>query len=116
MKCEELCECFNLPNSMIDELESAGLLGEGTSGVSGRDFTEEDVQYLNRVLTLKNAGIEIPFIKELLGMEDDEEHIQQRLKILIEQRKKQMIHLHLTQKMIDRLDFLINDLKNHKNR
>ena len=112
MKCKELCGCFNLPNSMIDELESAGLLGEGSSG---RDFTEDDVEYLNRILTLKNAGIEVPFIKELMRMEEDEEHIPQRLKILIEQRKKQMIHLHLTQKMIDRLDYLINDLKNHKN-
>ena len=112
MNCKELCERHNLPVPVIYELESMGLLNKMNIPVEEKDYTEMDVQFINRILTLKNAGIELQTIGEIIRLEaDGDETAPKRLKILTEQRSKQMSQLHLYQKMIDRLDFLIGELK-----
>jgi len=112
MSGEELCECFNISPAVLEELESSGLLEtEETPGVR-REFSREDILLLNRILTLKNAGVELSLIRQILRMEEQgESTINRRMEILAEQRRKQLNQLHLRQKMIDRLDFLICELK-----
>ena len=115
MRGEELCECFNISPAVLEELETSGLLGAEKTPGDRREFGREDIRLLNRILTLKNAGVELPVIRQVLTMEEQGESTRiRRMEILTEQRRKQLSQLHLKQKMIDRLDFLICELKENR--
>ena len=110
---ESLREKYTISPSSLAELESEGLLGNTDGPAPGKDFTEQEIRDLSRILTLKNAGIEPETIKEYILMENHgKSSVSERLQILTAQRKKHYHQLHLNQKKIDRLDYLIHELKN----
>ncbi len=112
MNCDELCERYNLTKETIEELEKQGFLTSMSCHNGEVSFSEEDLGCLNRIFTLKNAGIDLEKIKEILKMEQDgSRSITRRLRVLKEQRDRQMRELHRAQKTIDRLDFLIHELR-----
>ena len=111
MNCEELCDSYNLSIEEMDYLQKAGLFGAEDIPVCSRNYTDEDVRLLNRILTLKNAGIEMKAVKKIIAMEaEGKSTVSERLQIMRQQREIIQTRLHREHRMIDRIDYLIREL------
>ncbi len=112
MNYDDLCECYHLSSSVLGELESCGLFESKGQSAEGGDFSREDVCYLKRLFTLKEAGIEADVIKEIMDLEKNGKGtVPRRLLLLEKQRKKKMTRLRYYQQSVDRLDYLIRELR-----
>lgn len=113
MKCKEFCSTYGVTPEVLEELEAAGLIGKDM--FRGSECEIPDVQKLNHILTLKNAGMDTGSVMEYLKLEETEvSSVESRLRVLTEQRSRQLDQLHQSQLSLDRIDYLIVDLKKQR--
>lgn len=106
MTCKELCERFNISVTTINELKKANL-------INCKTFDNSDIDRLNKILTLKNAGVRLDKIKSILELQQAEDDSTLAVEdILLKERRHYTEKIHSIQKYLDRLDYLIYDL-NH---
>ncbi len=112
MKCKEFCDCYGVTPEVLEELMAAGLIGKEMFKGSLCEISDSNVQNLNHILTLKNAGMSLESIGTYLEMEEaGTATASERLRLLNEERSRQLTNLHEWQKTLDRIDYLIVDLK-----
>ncbi len=114
MKYTELGECYTLSESTVEELRSAEVFDETLSPGYPSPSPDTYEQSLKRIMSLRHAGMELKRIKVFMQLEHTgESTLQERVNMLRSQRQQQLELLHENQRNIDRLDYLIHDLKVH---
>ena len=110
MQISEVAKEFNLTTDTLRYYEREGLIGPITKGKNGiRNYTESDLQRIQFVKCMRDAGLEISFLKRYLQLfEGGDNTIKERREILEEQRKILKEKLDAMQEAYDRLNYKID--------
>jgi DNA-binding transcriptional MerR regulator len=112
MNIIEASEFFQMNSQLIQEYAQQGLLQTCKNANGEIELHDADVQRLTLIRTLLNAGTTIEAIKQLLELWDTGCHQKEQIQILKKQRFKVLDDIHAKQQLLDRIDYIINDIKN----
>ena len=112
----ELARKANVTTRTLRYYESLGLLKTQDRRVgSQRHYTDEDLIYLNRIIQLKNYGMSLDEIAEIIRLgNEDSTGERRRLELLKQYRKllsKEMQHLKNVQALIKDLSWHVRQLE-----
>lgn len=112
----ELARKANVTTRTVRYYESLGLLKtRSRSEGSQRHYTDEDLVYLNRIIQLKNYGMSLEEIAEIIRLgNEDSTGERRRLELLKQYRKllsKEMQHLKNVQALIEDLNWHVRQLE-----
>lgn len=111
MRVEEVSRCFEVSLEELLMYEESGLLDDVHQSNGIREYEDQDIKKLSKIITLKNAGFPLDEIKRFLlctGSKSDEI---KRLEILKKQRAHLLDQVHVYQKSIDSIDMLIYEIQ-----
>lgn len=89
--------------------ERIGLIPPVNRNKSGiRDYTEEDLRWVEFIKCMRNAGLPIEVLIEYVGLfQKGDETLEARKVLLIEQRTQLLIRMEDMKKVFERLDYKI---------
>ena len=110
MKIKEVSEMFHLTQDTLRYYEKMGLLGKISRGPGGvRNYQDKDIQRLEFVSCMREAGMSIQALQKYLQLNDQgESTVVERKNLLIQERdellKKQEIILNSIKKLNYKID------------
>lgn len=109
MLISEVAKKFNLTSDTLRYYEKEGLIGPIKKGENGiRNYDENDLKRIEFVKCMRNAAVEISFLKKYIKLyEEGENTTQERRNILIEQRAILKEKLDSMQSAYQRLNYKI---------
>lgn len=109
MTIKEVCEQFNISADTIRYYERVGVIPPVNRNASGiRQFTEEDLGWLQTMTCFRGAGMPIEMLIEYRKLfEMGDETISARCELLKEARQKILEEMERHQKAIDKLNYKI---------
>lgn len=109
MTIKEVCEQFNISADTIRYYERVGVIPPVNRNASGiRQFTEEDLGWLQTMTCFRGAGMPIEMLIEYRKLfEMGDETISARCELLKEARQKIFEEMERHQKAIDKLNYKI---------
>ena len=109
MVISEVAKEIELTADTLRYYEKEGLIGPIAKEKSGiRNYTEEDLQRIKFVKCMREAGMEVKYLKRYIQLLDKgDETIQERRNILLEQRKIIERKLNATKEAYDRINYKI---------
>ncbi len=109
MRISEVSEKFDLTPDTLRYYERIGLIPDVKRNGSGnRDYTDQDCKWVEFVKCMRDAGLSIEVLVEYLDLfQQGDSSIEDRKKLLIEQRDLLDKRLEEMQKTVDRLNHKI---------
>lgn len=109
MRISKVSEKFDLSPDTLRYYERIGLIPDVKRNGSGnRDYTEKDCKWVEFVKCMRNAGLSIEVLVEYLDLvQQGESTIEDRKKLLIEQRDQLIKKIEDMKKTLDRLNYKI---------
>ena len=107
MTIHEVSERYQIPEEILEEYENWGLCGTAEPAMGGRQYKEQDLEYLSLIMTLYEIGFQSGEVEEymrllLRGRETE----QTRMEMLNRHRKNTLDEIHYREKQLDRVDYL----------
>ena len=109
MKIAEVSERFGITADTLRFYEKSGLVQPVPRDRSGvRDYGHDDLMRIDFILCMRKAGLPIDVLKTYVDLVDQgDDTIEARLKILAEQREQLLTRMSDLQKTLDLLDYKI---------
>jgi len=109
MKISEVSEKFNISSDTLRYYEKIGLIPPVNRNSSGiREYTEEDCNWIEFILCMKNAGLPIKtLIKYVQLFQQGDDTIEERKELLVKEREILNKKIQNMQKTLEKLDFKI---------
>lgn len=110
MTITEVSRKFAISQDTLRYYERIGLIPRVNRNKSGiRDYTEEDCNWVEFIKCLRGAGLSIEVLIEYVRMflEGDDETVEARKELLLEQRSKLMLRMEELERTIERMDYKI---------
>ena len=115
MKIKEVSNKFNISMTTLRYYEKIGLFDDVKRVNGVREYEDNDIRYLSRIITLKNTGLSNDSILKYMELSKQGDiSNRERIYILKQQRQKLLDEIHYRQKNLDCLDYIIYELKNNK--
>ena len=110
MTIKEVSEKFHISSDTLRYYERIGMLPPVNRADSGiRDYTNEDLNWLELILCMRNAGLQIEAIIEYVKLYSmGDATFEARLALLKEQREKLLCQQEQITKALDRLNYKIS--------
>lgn len=110
MKIEEIRDHYHIPIEKLQAYEEEGFFDHIALQDGVRDFQDEDITLICKLLTLTKLGMKLDEIKEY-RKEEAQGGKKRRCKLLKKQRRQLMDTIHEKQKDIDCLDYLLYEIE-----
>ncbi|MGB4435370.1 MAG: MerR family transcriptional regulator [Defluviitoga tunisiensis] len=109
MKISEVSEKFNISADTLRYYEKIGLIPPVNRDSSGvRNYTEEDCNWIEFILCMKNAGLPIKtLVKYVELFQQGDDTIEERKELLMKEREELSIKIENMKNTLDRLDYKI---------
>ncbi|RCW48393.1 MerR family transcriptional regulator [Paenibacillus prosopidis] len=109
MRMTEVSTKFEISQDTLRYYERIGLIPPVNRNKSGiRDYTEEDLRWVEFIKCMRNAGLPIEVLIEYVGLfQKGDETLEARKELLIEQRTQLLIRMEDMKKVFERLDYKI---------
>ena len=109
MKISEVSKKFNISTDTLRYYEKIGLIPSVNRNNGGiREYTEEDCNWIEFILCMKNAGLSIKTLVKYVDLfQQGDDTIEERKELLINEREKLRIKMENMKKTLERLDFKI---------
>lgn len=110
MTITEVSRKFAVSQDTLRYYERIGLIPRVNRNKSGiRDYTEEDCNWVEFIKCLRGAGLSIEVLIEYVRMflEGDDETVEARKELLIEQRRQLMLRMEEMERTLERMDYKI---------
>lgn len=110
MTITEVSRKFAVSQDTLRYYERIGLIPRVNRNKSGiRDYTEEDCNWVEFIKCLRGAGLSIEVLIEYVRMflEGDDQTVEARKELLIEQRRQLMLRMEELERTIERMDYKI---------
>ena len=109
VKISEVSEKFNISADTLRYYEKIGLIPPVNRDSSGvRNYTEEDCNWIEFILCMKNAGLPIKtLIKYVQLFQQGDDTIEERKELLMKEREELSIKIENMKNTLDRLDYKI---------
>ena len=111
MTIEQASEHFGVPLEKLQTYENQGLFDCNRQPDGSIDYTEDLMDYIAIINILTNAGAEADalrdFMRQLMESTITKE---EKLRYLRSQRQKLLESIHLKQKSLDQLDYIIHNV------
>lgn len=110
MIISEVAKKFDITQDTLRYYEKEGLIGPVQKGTNGiRNYNEEDLKRIEFVKCMRNAGLEISFLKEYIRLyEEGDDTLEERRKILTDQKLILKEKIDKMQQAYERLNIKIN--------
>jgi len=106
----EVSRKFDISQDTLRYYERVGLIPRVNRNKSGiRNYTEEDCNWVEFIKCLRGAGLSIEVLIEYvrLFLEGDDETVEARKELLIEQRRQLMLRMEEMKRTLERMDYKI---------
>jgi len=106
----EVSRKFDITQDTLRYYERVGLIPRVNRNKSGiRNYTEEDCNWVEFIKCLRGAGLSIEVLIEYvrLFLEGDDETVEARKELLIEQRRQLMLRMEEMKRTLERMDYKI---------
>jgi len=109
VKISEVSEKFNISADTLRYYEKIGLIPPVNRDSSGvRNYTEEDCNWIEFILCMKNAGLPIKtLVKYVELFQQGDDTIEERKELLMKEREELSIKIENMKNTLDRLDYKI---------
>lgn len=110
MTITEVSRKFDISQDTLRYYERVGLIPRVNRNKSGiRNYTEEDCNWVEFIKCLRGAGLSIEVLIEYvrLFLEGDDETVEARKELLIEQRRQLMLRMEEMKRTLERMDYKI---------
>ncbi|MBK4213836.1 MerR family transcriptional regulator [Bacillus safensis] len=110
MKIAQAAKQLDLSTATLRYYENIGLIREIKRDDHGiRDYTEDDLQWIEFIKCMRNAGLSIDALREYTALffEDDDHTLSSRKNILVNERERLVQKQKEIEETIKRLDFKI---------
>lgn len=110
MKIAEVSKKFDIPQDTLRYYERIGLIPHVNRSKSGiRDYTEADCGWVEFIKCMRGAGLPIEVLIDYVTLfqRGDEETIEARKELLVDQRKQLVARMEDMKKTLERLDYKI---------
>ena len=109
VKISEVSEKFNISADTLRYYEKIGLIPPVNRDSSGvRNYTEEDCNWIEFILCMKNAGLPIKtLVKYVELFQQGDDTIEERKELLMKDREELSIKIENMKNTLDRLDYKI---------
>ncbi|WP_312419055.1 MerR family transcriptional regulator [Anaerospora hongkongensis] len=110
MTITEVSRKFDITQDTLRYYERVGLIPRVNRNKSGiRNYTEEDCNWVEFIKCLRGAGLSIEVLIEYvrLFLEGDDETVEARKELLIEQRRQLMLRMEEMKRTLERMDYKI---------
>ena len=111
MKIEEVSKRFEVSLEDLHRYEENGLLDDVHQIDGIREYEDQDIKQLSKIITLKKAGFPLEEIKAFMLCKELKSDKNKRLNILKRQRARLLDRIHEDQKSIDCVDMLIYEIQ-----
>ncbi len=111
MTITEVSRKFAISQDTLRYYERVGLIPRVNRNKSGiRDYTEEDCNWVEFIKCLRGAGLSIEVLIEYvrLFLEGDDETVEARKELLIEQRRQLILRMEELERTLERMDYKID--------
>jgi len=106
----EVSRKFDISQDTLRYYERVGLIPRVKRNKSGiRNYTEEDCNWVEFIKCLRGAGLSIEVLIEYvrLFLEGDDETVEARKELLIEQRRQLILRMEEMERTLERMDYKI---------
>lgn len=109
MTITEVSKKYGISAHTLRYYERIGLIPKAKRNENGiRYYTEEDCRWIEFILCMRKAGVEIETLLEYIKLlHQGDETIERRRQLLIKQRDKLLLQMEEMQKALDKLNFKI---------
>ncbi len=112
MTKEEACRNYQIPLEILNEYESVGLCSPAGQKLRHGQYDDQDLERLSLMMTLHDIGLSAPEVARYMRLTLAESGtVQQRMDMLNALRNRKLDEIHLTEKQMERLDFLRHRLR-----
>ena len=110
MTIKEVCEKYDITPDTLRYYERVGVIPEVHRTKGGiRDFTEEDVAWVENAICMRSAGVPVEMLIEYVRLyQEGDETFQARRDVLAEAREEIQKQLDKYQATLDRLNYKIS--------
>ncbi len=111
MRIKEVSQRFGLSQDTLRYYEKIGLIDYVTRDSQGnRDYQESDLQRLEFVCCMRDAGVSIQVLREYIELNHlGDETMEARKNLLIQERKKLLDKQAIIQASLDKLEYKIEN-------
>ena len=114
MNIEEACEFFGMSPDIMRDYEKKGLLSACKTPDGTIEIKDQDVRRLTMINTFVSAGADFEALRRFLDLWDGHQNEAEQIQILKKQRFNLLDAIHDKQRLLDRIDFIIQEIKNGK--
>lgn len=109
MTIKEVCEKYQIRSDTLRYYERIGVIPKVHRNVNGyRDYTEEDLKWVQNAICLREAGVSVESICEYVKLfQLGNDTIEARLLLLAETKEQIMENRNKLDEALDRLDYKI---------
>lgn len=108
MKISEVSKRYGISEDTLRYYERIGLLPSVNRKNGRREYTEEDCRWIEFIKCMREAGVQIEALVEYVKLfQKGDSTIEQRKRILIEQREKLISRMKDIQRALDKLNLKI---------
>lgn len=101
VKSDEVCKMFNISKTTLRSFENAGLFDDINVVDGDIIYSDDVVERLSMIISLKKIGMKMEMIVDFINSQNNQ------LLILKKQRQIILDNIHLQQKNLDIIDYLI---------
>ncbi|WP_039764160.1 MerR family transcriptional regulator [Caldicellulosiruptor sp. F32] len=111
MTITEVSKKYGISAHTLRYYERIGLIPKAKRNENGiRYYTEEDCRWIEFILCMRKAGVEIETLLEYVNLlHRGDETIEQRRQLLIKQRDKLILRMEEIKKALEKLNYKIKD-------
>ena len=114
MTLQEASSCLHLDAEMLQLYEENGLIAAGKMKDGEPDYPEDELRRAAQLCVLQRAGMEREELKKLCALHRSGACCDAQIRLLRKCRCRLLEQIHCQQQALDRLDYLIYELKNTK--
>lgn len=111
MNIQEASDFFEMNPDIIREYEEKGLLTVCKNKGGHLEIHDEDAHRLCLIRTFLEAGSDMTLLKRFLELWDNNIFKNEKIQILKKQRFAVLDEIHVKQQLLDRIDFIIQKVK-----
>lgn len=115
MTLNEASRRFHISMEKLKNYEENNLLEHQTLADGTFDYTETELRRVGLIHSLVKSGMDMETLKKYLRLLNDETSSkEEQIRILRKQRYQLLDDIHDKQQILDELDYVIRETKNHK--
>ena len=116
MTIHEASKRYSIPLSILREYESWGLCDTVKTVMGAWQYDDEDIERLSMIMTLHDIGFEPDEIANYMRLLLQGDSTQaERMRMLKQQRDKMLDEIHFRERRLDRLDYLLHQMRKQSN-